>query len=204
MNDWGYELLTGNHLQEAVTILKLQCEPLSRLGQTCTTAWPKAYLKSGQKDLAIENYKKIARKEPRQRSTPKTKLKELESKSPAGIRRETRRVKASSHMRRSRIHSGRGFASCLRRRRVANTVIPLRLWLLLCFEPWLPRDSFRARPIGTHAKRSCARFMPQPIEHTAKNRSGKTACRDRKLFPALQSASRASCRMKCARRRCNR
>jgi tetratricopeptide (TPR) repeat protein len=42
-----------------------------------------AYLKSGQKDLAIENYKKSLEKNP-DNEHAKDKLKELESKSPAG------------------------------------------------------------------------------------------------------------------------
>jgi tetratricopeptide (TPR) repeat protein len=42
-----------------------------------------AYLKSGQKDLAIENYKKSLEKNPNNEHA-KDKLKELESKPPAG------------------------------------------------------------------------------------------------------------------------
>jgi len=82
MNDWGYELLTGNHLQEAVTILKLNVSLYPDSGNVYDSV-AEAYLKSGQKDLAIENYKKSLEKNP-DNEHAKDKLKELESKPPAG------------------------------------------------------------------------------------------------------------------------
>ncbi len=81
MNDWGYELMTSDHLQEATTIFKLNVTLYPDSGNVYDSL-AEAYMKSGQKDLAVENYKKSLEKNP-DNDHAKDKLKELESKPPA-------------------------------------------------------------------------------------------------------------------------
>ncbi|HKD58923.1 MAG TPA: tetratricopeptide repeat protein [Terracidiphilus sp.] len=82
INDWGYGLLTGKHPQEAMTIFKLNVSLYPDSGNVYDSLG-EAYMKSGQKDLAIENYKKSLEKNPNNENA-KDKLKELETKPPAG------------------------------------------------------------------------------------------------------------------------
>jgi tetratricopeptide (TPR) repeat protein len=77
INDWGDELLTGNHPQEAVAILKLNVS-LNPDSDNAYDSLAEAYKKSGQKDLAIQNYKKALEKNPKNQDA-KDKLKELGS-----------------------------------------------------------------------------------------------------------------------------
>jgi tetratricopeptide (TPR) repeat protein len=78
---WSQELVSDNHLPEAIALLKLnvQLNPDSAgdyfdLGE--------AYLKSGQKQLALENYRKSLEKEP-DNDDVKQKIKDLENSSAA-------------------------------------------------------------------------------------------------------------------------
>jgi tetratricopeptide (TPR) repeat protein len=82
-NEWGYGLLTDNHLPEAVAVFKLNVS-LNPDSGNAYDSLAEAYMKSGQKDLAVENYKKSLEKNPDNQNA-KDKLKELESKPPAGI-----------------------------------------------------------------------------------------------------------------------
>jgi dienelactone hydrolase len=82
INQWGYELLYGNHMQEAVTVFKLNVSLYPDSGNVYDSLG-EAYMKSGQKQLAIENYKKSLEKNPNNENA-KDKLKELESEPPSG------------------------------------------------------------------------------------------------------------------------
>lgn len=82
INDWGYELLRDDHKPEAVNIFKFNVSLYPDSGNVYDSL-AEAYMKSGQKDLAILNYKKSLEKDPNNQNA-KDKLKELESKPPAG------------------------------------------------------------------------------------------------------------------------
>lgn len=77
VNGWGYELMGDGHLPEAMEIFKLNvvmypdsAKAYASLGE--------AYAKAGQKDNAVQNYKKSLEKNP-DNDDVKKKLKELES-----------------------------------------------------------------------------------------------------------------------------
>jgi dienelactone hydrolase len=82
INDWGYQLLRGDHKPEAVDIFKFNVSLYPDSGNVYDSL-AEAYMKSGQKDLAILNYKKSLEKNPNNENA-KDKLKELESKSSPG------------------------------------------------------------------------------------------------------------------------
>jgi dienelactone hydrolase len=78
INAWGYELLAGDHKPEAVDIFKLNAS-LYPESSNVYDSLAEAYMKSGQKDLAILNYRKSLEKNPTNENA-RNKLKELESK----------------------------------------------------------------------------------------------------------------------------
>jgi tetratricopeptide (TPR) repeat protein len=80
VNSWAYDLMADSHLPEAIDLFKLNVQiypdsgnAFDRLGE--------AYMKSGQKQLAIENYGKSLEKDPTN-ANAKEKLKELEANAP--------------------------------------------------------------------------------------------------------------------------
>ena len=81
VNTWGYELLFANHVPEAIDIFKLNVT-LHPDSANVYDSLGEAYAKAGQKDLAIENYKKSLEKNPDNKSA-KDKLEELEHPKPA-------------------------------------------------------------------------------------------------------------------------
>ena len=82
VNQWGYELLESSHPQEAVAVFKLNVGLYPDSGNVYDSLG-EAYMKSGQRQLAIENYKKSLEKNPKNENA-KEKLKELESEPPSG------------------------------------------------------------------------------------------------------------------------
>ena len=81
MGSWADELEEGGHLPETIDVLKLEIQTYPDSGGAYASLG-EAYQKSGQKDLAIENYKKALEKNPDDPDV-KEKLKALESGSPA-------------------------------------------------------------------------------------------------------------------------
>lgn len=81
LEDWGDNLAVDSHLPEAIAILQLNVSlyPDSSDGYGHLGG---AYAKSGQKQLAIDNYKKALEKNPESEEAKKQ-LKELESQQPA-------------------------------------------------------------------------------------------------------------------------
>jgi tetratricopeptide (TPR) repeat protein len=77
MNLWGYELMAGNHLPEAVAVLKLNVQ-LYPESENVYDSLGEAYMKSGQKQLAIDNYKKSIEIDPGNTNGAE-KLKELQA-----------------------------------------------------------------------------------------------------------------------------
>lgn len=77
---WASQLISENHLPEAIELLKLNTQLYPDSGSAYDSLG-EAYRKSGQKELAIESYKKSLEKAPDD-ANAKQKLKELES-SPA-------------------------------------------------------------------------------------------------------------------------
>jgi tetratricopeptide (TPR) repeat protein len=75
VNNWGYELMTDGHLPEAIDIFKLNVKNYPDSGNTYDSLG-EAYMKSGQKQLAIDNYKKSLEKDP-SNTNARQKLKEL-------------------------------------------------------------------------------------------------------------------------------
>ncbi len=77
---WGDDLITENALPEAVSLLKFEVQiyPDTSSGHASLA---EAYIKSGQKQLAIDNYKKALEINP-ENNDAKEKLKELESTPP--------------------------------------------------------------------------------------------------------------------------
>jgi len=76
VNEWGYQLILDNHLPEAVTVFKLNVSLHPDSGNAYDSL-AEAYMRSGQKDLAIENYKKSLERNPKNEHA-RDKLKELE------------------------------------------------------------------------------------------------------------------------------
>jgi tetratricopeptide (TPR) repeat protein len=81
VNSWGYELMTDDHLPEAIDVLKLNVQVYPDSGNAYDSLG-EAYTRSGQKQLAIESYKKSLEKDPTNENA-KQKLKELEAGTPA-------------------------------------------------------------------------------------------------------------------------
>jgi tetratricopeptide (TPR) repeat protein len=76
----GDDLINDNALSEAISLLKFEVQiyPDTSSGHASLS---EAYMKSGQKQLAIENYKKALEINP-ENNDAKEKLKELESAPP--------------------------------------------------------------------------------------------------------------------------
>jgi tetratricopeptide (TPR) repeat protein len=80
VNSWGYELTADNHLPEAIDLFKLNVQIYPDSGDAFDSLG-EAYMESGQKQLAIESYKKSLEKAPMNENA-KEKLKELEANAP--------------------------------------------------------------------------------------------------------------------------
>ncbi len=72
---WGYDLIHDNHLPEAIAVFQLNVRNSPDSGDAYDSL-AEAYAKSGQKQLAIENYKKSLEKSPSNENA-KRQLKEL-------------------------------------------------------------------------------------------------------------------------------
>jgi tetratricopeptide (TPR) repeat protein len=75
VNSWGYELMTDGHLPEAIDIFKLNVKNYPDSGNTYDSLG-EAYMRFGQKQLAIDSYNESLEKDP-SNSNAKRKLKEL-------------------------------------------------------------------------------------------------------------------------------
>jgi len=80
INGWGYELVSGNHLPEAICVFKFNVS-LNPDSANVYDSLAEAYLKAGEKQQAVENYRKSLEKDP-SNDNAKDKLRELEQ-SPA-------------------------------------------------------------------------------------------------------------------------
>jgi pimeloyl-ACP methyl ester carboxylesterase len=76
MNSWAYRLMGENHLPEATALLKLNVQMYPESWNVYDSLG-EAYMKAGQKELAIENYKKSLEKNPNN-TNAKDMLKKLE------------------------------------------------------------------------------------------------------------------------------
>jgi tetratricopeptide (TPR) repeat protein len=81
VDSWGLELLTDNHFPEAIDIFKLNAKNYPDSGNVFDSLG-EAYMQSGQKQLAIDSYKKSLEKDPSNENA-RQKLKEL-GEPPAG------------------------------------------------------------------------------------------------------------------------
>ena len=81
VNSWSYELMADNHLPEAIDLLKLNVQIYPGSGNAYDSLG-EAYMESGQKQLAIESYKKSLEKDPTNENA-KQRAKELEASIPA-------------------------------------------------------------------------------------------------------------------------
>jgi len=81
VNTWGLELLTDNHVPEAIDIFKLNAKNYPDSGNVYDSLG-EAYMQSGQKQLAIDSYKKSLEKDP-SNDNARQKLKDL-GEPPAG------------------------------------------------------------------------------------------------------------------------
>jgi tetratricopeptide (TPR) repeat protein len=77
LTEWGERLINDNALPEAISLLKFEVQTYPDTSSGHTTL-AEAYMKSGQKPQAIENYKKALQINP-DNEVAKQKLKELES-----------------------------------------------------------------------------------------------------------------------------
>jgi dienelactone hydrolase len=75
VNSWGFELLTGHHVPEAIDVFRLNAKNYPDSGDAYDSLG-EAYMQSGQKELAIENYKKSLEKDP-SNDNAREKLKDL-------------------------------------------------------------------------------------------------------------------------------
>ncbi len=80
VNAWGYELISDNHLTEAIDIFKLNVKNYPDSANTYDSLG-EAYMKSGEKQRAIDSYKKSLEKDP-SNDNARQKLKELGEDSP--------------------------------------------------------------------------------------------------------------------------
>lgn len=76
INSWGYELLQGNHMPEAIDIFKFNVSLNPNSGNAYDSLG-EAYMKAGDKEHSLENYKKSIEKDPTNENA-KEKIKELE------------------------------------------------------------------------------------------------------------------------------
>jgi tetratricopeptide (TPR) repeat protein len=81
VDSWGYELMTGNHFPEAIDIFNLNAKSYPDSGNVYNSLG-EACMKSGQKQRAIESYKKSLEKDP-SNDNARQKLKDL-GEPPAG------------------------------------------------------------------------------------------------------------------------
>ena len=81
VNSWGDELMTDNHFPEAIDIFKLNAKNYPDSGNVYDSLG-EAYMQSGQKQLAIDSYKKSLEKDP-SNDNARQKLKDL-GEPPAG------------------------------------------------------------------------------------------------------------------------
>lgn len=81
VNAWGFELLTDNHLPQAIDIFKLNAKNYPDSGNVYDSLG-EAYVQSGQKQAGIDSYKKSLEKDPSNENA-KQKLKGL-GEAPAG------------------------------------------------------------------------------------------------------------------------
>ena len=75
VNTWGYELMSDNHLTEAIDIFNLNVKNYPDSADVYDSLG-EAYMKSGQKQRAIDSYKKALEKDP-SNDIARQKLKEL-------------------------------------------------------------------------------------------------------------------------------
>ena len=75
VNSWGFELLTDHHVPEAIDVLRLNAKNYPDSGDAYDSLG-EAYMQSGQKELAIDNYKESLEKDP-SNDNAREKLKEL-------------------------------------------------------------------------------------------------------------------------------
>jgi tetratricopeptide (TPR) repeat protein len=81
VNSWAYDLMGNNHLPDALELFKLNVT-LYPESSNAYNSLGEAYLKSGQKQLAIESYKKSLEKNPNNNDA-REKLKDLQGSPPA-------------------------------------------------------------------------------------------------------------------------
>ena len=85
INSWGYDLLSANHLPEAISVFKFNVSLNPNSGNAYDSL-AEAYMKTGDKQQAVEFYKKSLEKDPSNENA-KEKIKDLEqspSKSATG------------------------------------------------------------------------------------------------------------------------
>jgi tetratricopeptide (TPR) repeat protein len=80
VNSWAYGLMADNYLPEAISLFKLNAQIYPGSGNAFDSLG-EAYMKSGQKQLAIESYAKSLEKDPAN-TNAKEKLKELQANAP--------------------------------------------------------------------------------------------------------------------------
>ena len=80
VNSWAYDLMADSHLPEAIDLFKLNVQIYPDSGNAFDSLG-EAYMKSGQKQLAIESYGKSLEKDPTN-ANAREKLKELEASAP--------------------------------------------------------------------------------------------------------------------------
>jgi dienelactone hydrolase len=78
INDWSEDLITDNHFPEAISLLKLNVQNYPD-SSNAYASLGEAYTRSGQKDLAVANYKKALEKDPGNEDASE-KLKEIENR----------------------------------------------------------------------------------------------------------------------------
>lgn len=81
VNSWSRELMDDNHVAEAIDLLKLNVQIYPESGDEYDSLG-EAYMKSAQRDLAVENFRKALEKNPAKEHA-KEKLKELEASASA-------------------------------------------------------------------------------------------------------------------------
>lgn len=77
VNQWGLDLMEKNHLTEATELLKLNVQVFPS-SSNAYDSLGEAYMKAGQKQLAIDNYKKSLELDP-ENDNAKEKLKALDA-----------------------------------------------------------------------------------------------------------------------------
>jgi dienelactone hydrolase len=83
VDSWGFELLTGNHIPEAVDIFRLNAKNNPDSGGVYDSLG-EAYMQAGRQEQAIDSYKKSLEKDP-SNDNARQKLKEL-GETPAGLK----------------------------------------------------------------------------------------------------------------------